>query len=61
MLLRFVAHRSRILINQQTVRVYLSILHDKTPAVRNVHVLCSNRPSPDHTRSRGLEASFTTF
>jgi len=46
---------TRILINQQTVGVYPSkTTRDKTSAMRNVHVLCSNCPPPATTQARSL-------
>jgi len=45
---------TRILINQQK-RVYPSqIAHDKTSAMRNVHILCSNCPPPATTQAQSL-------
>jgi len=46
---------AHILINQQTVRDYLSkIALDKTSGTINVHILCSNCPPPATTQAQSL-------
>jgi len=55
MQLHIVAYDAHILINQQTVRDYPSkTARDKTSAMRNVHILCSNCPSSATTQARSL-------
>ena len=62
MQLRVVAHDTKFNQPAKSQRVYPSkIAHDKTSAVSNIHVLCSNCPPPATTQARSLSPLSNEF